>query len=357
MMKKNCFEKRADKNRMANKAAALFVAALALLAAAALCSCSKKGLPDANGVYSDFDSALSAAKKSGKKLLLFFTKLEDGGFNQTIATDVLGAADYKEILGQEFESCRIDYSRERFSKKSESFNEAQNDRDMRTAVIYGAETTPAVYVLTKEGYVLMNITYLPVKNPKEFFEVIQSDRENINAMETLLSEIESAKGLERVKKIDELYEKTSTNYRYQLRALCDQVIKLDKKNNSGLVGKYLLARASTKAMDCYLRREPAKAVEAYLEPLKSSFLSVEEKQRSYFAAAYITGNNDQSVENSKKIIGYLKSAIELDEKSPLAERCKFLLERQERILAGQEETAAKKAAEEAEPDTENNAQE
>ena len=291
-MKENCFEKRADKNRMANKAAALFVAALALLAATALCSCSKKGLPDANGVYSDFDSALSAAKKSGKKLLLFFTKLEDGGFNQTIATDVLGAADYKEILGQEFESCRIDYSRERFSKKSESFNEAQNDRDMRTAVIYGAETTPAVYVLTKEGYVLMNITYLPVKNPKEFFEVIQSDRENINAMETLLSEIESAKGLERVKKIDELYEKTSTNYRYQLRALCDQVIKLDKKNNSGLVGKYLLARASTKAMDCYLRREPAKAVEAYLEPLKSSFLSVEEKQRSYFAAAYITGNTD-----------------------------------------------------------------
>ena len=90
-------------------------------------------------------------------------------------------------------------------------------------------------------------------------------------------------------------------------------------------------------------------VECYLEPLKSKFLSVEEKQRSYFAAAYITGKNDMSVENSEKIIEYLNAAVELDPQSELAERCRLLLERQERILADQKETAAKKAAEEAEP--------
>ena len=357
-MKNDCFENCAEKNRKAKKSAARFFA-LALAAAfltAALFSCAKKAAPDQNGVYSDFDSALKAAQKSGKKLLLFFTKLEDGGFNETIVNDVLGAADYKETLGGEFETCRIDYSRERFSKKSENFNEAQNDRDMKTAVIYGAENPPAVLVLTKEGYVITNITYLPAKNPKEFLDIIEVDRENITALETLLAEIEKSKGLDRVAKIDELYEKTSKNYRYQLRGLCDQVIKLDKKNKSGLAGKYLLARASTKAMDCYLRREPEKAVDAYLEPLKSSFLSVEEKQRSYFAAAYITGNNSPSVENSEKIIGYLTAAKDLDPNSGLAERCKLLLERQEKILANQKETAAKKAAEEAEGGAENSAE-
>lgn len=334
-----------------------FAASLAVIFALALfAGCSKKAVKDDYGIYNDFDSALKAAKKSGKKLLLVFTKIEDGGFNKTIVDDVLHADNYNELLGGEFETCQIDYSRERFSKKSESFNEARNERDMRTAVIYGAENPPAVLVLTKEGYVITNITYLPAKNAKEFFDIIEVDRENIVALETLLSEISAAKGLDRVKKIDELYEKTSTNYRYQLRALSDEVVKLDKKNESGLVGKYLLARASSKAMDCYLRREPEKAVEAYLEPLKSSFLSVEEKQRSYFAAAYITGNNGQSVENSKKIIGYLNAARDLDPNSPLAERCKFLLERQERILAGQKETAAKKAAEESEPSTEDGAQ-
>ena len=357
-MKKNSIELSAEKSRKTKKSAArFFVSALAAaFLALALCSCSKKAVKDDYGIYNDLDSALKAAQKSGKKLLLFFTKLEDGGLNQTIVDDVLHADDYAELLGGEFESCRIDFSRERFSKKSEGFDEARNDRDMKAAVIYGAENPPSVLVLTKEGYVITNITYIPAKSAKEFCDIIEVDRKTVSDMEALLADLQKSKGLERVQKIDELYEKTSSNYRYQLRGLCDQVIKIDKKNKSGLVGKYLLARASTKAMDCYLRRQPEKAVEAYLEPLKSKFLSVEEKQRSYFAAAYITGNNSPSVENSKKIIGYLTAAKDLDPDSPLAERCKLLLERQEKILASQEETAAKKAAEDSEANGEDGAQ-
>lgn len=355
-MKKNCFEKRADKNRVVCKAAALFAVLAALAAAALFCGCSKKSAPDAYGVYSDFDSVLAAAQKSEKKILLFFTKMEDGGHNEKIVNDILQAGGYNELFGGEFETCRIDYSRERFSRKSEGFDEAQNERDMRTAVIYGVDTTPAVVVLTKQGYVISNITYLPVDDPQGLKNIVELDRENIDGIENLLAQIDAAKGLERVQKIDELYEQTKANYRYQLRGLCDQVIKLDKKNESGLVGKYLLARASTKAMDCYLRREPDKAVDCYLEPLKSKFLSVEEKQRSYFAAAYIVGKDSPGVENSEKIISYLQSAIELDDKSPLAERCRFLLERQEKILANQKEMEEKKAAEEAEATAENRAE-
>ena len=148
-MNKNCIQTRAKKNNKANKAAALFVALLAM--AAVFCGCSKKSAPDAYGVYNDFDSVLSAAQKSGKKILLFFTKIEDGGFNETIVNDVLHSSDYAEIVGGEFETCRIDYSRERFSRKAEGFNEAQNDRDMKVAVVYGVDTTPAVVVLTKQG--------------------------------------------------------------------------------------------------------------------------------------------------------------------------------------------------------------
>ena len=339
-MKKNFFKD--QKTRRAFFALAL---ASAAFLCAALLSCSKKSVKDEKGIYNDFDSALKAAKKSGKKLLLFFTKIEDGGFSQTISEDILRADDYASRVGIEFISCQLDYSRERFSKKSESFDEARNDRDMKTAVIYGAENPPQVLLLTKEGYVITNITYIPAKNVQEFCDIIEVDRNKIQEMESLLEDLKNSKGLERVYKIDALYERTSTNYRYQLRKLSDEVIRLDKKNKSGLVGKHLLARASTKAMDCYLRREPQKAVDAYLEPLKSSFLSVEEKQRSYFAAAYITGNNSPSVENSKKIIGYLTAARDLNPNSPLADRCKLLLERQERVLADQEETAAKKAEE------------
>ncbi|MBR5965582.1 MAG: hypothetical protein IK015_05660 [Treponema sp.] len=325
----------------------IFKLLAALLALAFLSACSKKVAKDDYGIYSDFDSALSAAQKSGKNVLLYFTKLEDGGFNEKIVNDVLHASDYNQVFANEFETCWLDFSRERFSKKSESFNEAQNDRDMNTAVIYGLETAPTLMILTKQGYVITSVSYLPAENPQDLSKIVEFERKNIDDMDKLLAQIDQAKGLDRVAKIDELFEQTKANYRYQLRALSDQVIKLDKKNESGLVGKHLLARASTKAMECYLRRQPDKAVECYLEPLKSKFLSVEEKQRSYFAAAYITGKNDMSVANSKKIIEYLNAAIELDQQSELAERCRFLLERQEKILANQIETEAKKAEESA----------
>lgn len=321
------------------------ILAASVFALALLASCSKKAVRDNYGIYSDFNTTLKAAQKSGKKILLFFTKLEDGGFNEKIVNDVLHASDYNDLFSNEFETCLIDFSRERFSKDSEDFDEARNERDMRTAVVYGLENAPAVMILTKEGYVITNITYLPADNPQELSKIIEFDRKNIDDMQKLLEELDASKGLDRVRKIDELYEQTKANYRYQLRALSDEVIKLDKKNESGLVGKHLLARASTKAMECYLRREPDKAVECYLEPLKSKFLSTEEKQRSYFAAAYVTGKNDMSIENSQKIVSYLKSAVDLDPESPLAERCKFLLERQEKILANQIETEAKKAQE------------
>jgi len=330
--------------------------AFTFLALAFLSGCSKRIVKDDYGIYSDFDSTLNAAKKSGKKILLFFTNVESKGHDEKIINDVLHASDYKELLGEEFETCCIDYSKSRFSKKSENFDEARNERDMKVAVIYGIDTTPSVLVLTKQGYVISSITYLPVENPSEFKKVIEFDRESIDDMEKLLSNLEAAKGLDRVQIIDQLYEQTKANFRYQLRALSDEVLKLDKKNESGLVGKYLLARASTKAMDCYISREPDKAVECYLEPLKSKFLSVEEKQRSYFAAAYITGKNDPSIENSEKIIEYLTKTMQLDENAPISERCKLLLERQEKILAGQKDMAAKKAAEEADAARENKAE-
>lgn len=315
-------------------------------------SCAKKARPDNYGIYSDLDSALSAAKKSDKKVLLFFTRIDQGGLNETLLNDVLHASDYQKKVGDEFESCVIDFSGERFKKDSASFDKDANEHDMKTALLYGADSTPALLVLSKEGYVGASITYLPAKSVDEFTEILEIDRGNIDALDALLTELDSAKGLSRIQKIDELYEKTSTKFRYQLRGLAEEVIKSDKKNESGLVGKYLLARASTKAMDCYINREPEKAVEAYLEPLDSEFLSTEDKQRSYFAAAYVTGNGMPTAATSEKIIGYLDAAIALAPDTPLAERCKQLRSRQEMFLNNQKATEEKKAAESAIDDTE-----
>ncbi|MCM1224123.1 MAG: hypothetical protein NC548_57690, partial [Lachnospiraceae bacterium] len=161
-------------------------------------------------------------------------------------------------------------------------------------------------------------------------------------MEKLVSAVKVARGQEKISAIDLLYENMHTNYRYQLRELCDEVVRLDKKNESGLVGKYLLARAATEAMDCYLERKPEKAAECYTKYVSSQFLSVEQKQQCYYAAAYITGNERPSLEVSEKILGYLNSLVELDSQTPLAKQAKILSERQQEILKRQKEIEVKK---------------
>lgn len=329
-----------------------FLSAISL--AIILASCSRNSTKDEFGIFHDLDEAISAAEKSDKKILLVFTKLDSGGFNETLVNQVLHAQDYQEKLGAEFETCQIDFSKEDFSseensgdanssqKKSAKKTKTQIERDMRNTVIYGVETPPTVMILSPQGYVISSITYLSCINATEFCNIIEVEREKINAMEKLVSTVESASGLEKISAIDMLYENTHTNYRYQLRELCDEVIRLDKKNESGLVGKYLLARAATEAMDCYLERKPEKAAECYTKYVSSQFLSVEQKQQCYYAAAYITGNERPSVEVSERILSYLNSLVELDSQTPFAKQAQILAERQREILKRQKTVEAQK---------------
>lgn len=304
--------------------------------------CTRNSSKDEFGIFHDLEKTISVAEKSDKKILLVFTKLESGGFNETLVNQVLHAQDYQEKIGAEFETCQIDFSKEDFSsqKKSAKKTKAQTERDMNTTVIYGVETPPTVMILSPQGYVISSITYLSCINVQEFSNIIEVEREKIDAMEKMVTAVKNAEGIEKISAIDLLYENTHANYRYQLRKLCDEVVRSDKKNESGLVGKYLLARASTEAMDCYLARKPEKAAECYIKYVRSKFLSVEEKQRCYYAAAYITGNERPSVKISEKILGYLDSLVKLDSETPIAKQAQFLAERQQKILERQKEAEA-----------------
>lgn len=301
--------------------------------------CVRNSSKDEFGIFHDLEKTISVAEKGDKKILLVFTKLESGGFNETLVNQVLHAQDYQEKIGAEFETCQIDFSKEDFSsqKKSAKKTKAQTERDMNTTVIYGVETPPTVMILSPQGYVISSITYLSCINVQEFSNIIEVEREKIDAMEKMVTAVKNAEGIEKISAIDLLYENTHANYRYQLRKLCDEVVRSDKKNESGLVGKYLLARASTEAMDCYLARKPEKAAECYIKYVRSKFLSVEEKQRCYYAAAYITGNERPSVKISEKILGYLDSLVKLDSETPIAKQAQFLAERQQKILERQKE--------------------
>lgn len=318
----------------------------AVFALAVLAGCSRKSTKDEYGIYHDLEETKKVAHTNNKKILLIFTKLDSGRYNETLVNDILHAPDYAEKIGAEFETCVIDFSNEKVKSDAKEQKE-QNERDMRVAVIYGVEAPPTVMVLTAKGYVISVITYLSSKDVKEFANLVEVEREKISDIDTMLAAVEKSSGLERVAAIDLLYESTASAYRYQLNDLVEDVIKTDKKNESGLLGKYLMARATTEAMDCYTNHTPEKMADCYIKPIKSGFLSVEQKQQSYLAAAYVIGNTFTDVESSEKILEYLNAAIELDETTQLGQHCKYLAERQKNIMERQKNIQAQKAQEEA----------
>ncbi len=291
------------------------------------------------GWYSDLDVCLDAAKKENKNVFLLFTRDNSDQVSLGLKEKVFFTDEFKYLFSDQYKFCCLDFSIERLKmaapaedassgeKKIAAVEAKRLDRDMKKLVIYGAQTTPLLLVLTSEGYVISCVSYIPSKTPEEFADMMHMFDNDIISMTDEIKSLKNLRGVEKVQAIDRIYETTNNTYRYSLKDLILEVPKLDKKNQSGLVGKYILAAASTKSLDYYLDRHPEKAPDAYIAALNSNYLDTNQKQQCYYAAAYIIGSQDPSIEVSEKIMGYLQKAIDLDAESPLGQQCAHMLEK------------------------------
>lgn len=317
-----------------------------------LAGCSGSVPKNEAGWYQDFEGTVKIAKKSGKNIMVLFSR-DDRDINiKNLKERIFDTPEFFAAFSDDYEFCNLDFSGERFKKvksdgkKLSAKEKKQNDRDMRTAVIYGMTTTPAILLMSPQGYVITDISYIPGNlTLSDFQGLVNSYSDEIKAMSNYVKALKLAHGLEKVTAIDLLFEETSTNYRYALNDLIYSVPKLDPKDESGLVGKYILAAASSESVDCYLNRHPEKTVDVYLKTAKSKYLNTPQKQQCYFAAAYVSRSNDNSVENSEKIISYLEQAVALDSESPIGVRSAEMIEREAERLARYKEIEARKKAE------------
>jgi hypothetical protein len=63
--------------------------------------------------------------------------------------------------------------------------------------------------------------------------------------------------------------------------------KLDPKNESGALGKHLLALANGTATDAFLQQDIQGASGAFAAVAENSYLTPDEKQEAYYTAAYL----------------------------------------------------------------------
>ena len=169
--------------------------------------------------------------------------------------------------------------------------------------------TPSVYVLSKESYVLASFVYEEENaSPADFRQLLKEHTVSYDAMQALIKGTKKGKPLDRVLAIDALYEATAPEYRVFLADPIDSVIKLDKKNESGILGKYIYAAADAKAVNAINQGNVNDAVQSYINAAENPLLEPELKQQSYYIAAYLcsmTGSADASV-----ITDYLQKAID-----------------------------------------------
>ena len=102
---------------------------------------------------------------------------------------------------------------------------------------------------------------------------------------------------------------TDQTYRTFLLPLVQTAINLDKTNETGLVGKFILAQAQAQSMFAYSKGDVEEAVKQYLTAANNEFLKDEEKQECFYTAAYlVTASGSTDYEG---IIEYMQTAYDL----------------------------------------------
>jgi tetratricopeptide (TPR) repeat protein len=116
--------------------------------------------------------------------------------------------------------------------------------------------------------------------------------------------------------VDSLYNATDENFRIFLLPMVKLVLELDKNNESGLLGKYIMVNAETEALTAYSQGDTEAAIKKYLEVADNKFVKNEDKQECFYTAAYLAAYSGS--EDYQGIITYLQTAYELSPDSAKA---------------------------------------
>lgn len=344
----------------------------ALTAALLLAGCGQTAaVPNEFGWYQDFDAAQKVALKENKNIIVLYTSDDTDGVSPELKSSLFHTQEFKETFDEKFVFCDLDLSRELFRKampdkekaSKEDLKNAKHfrkilDARMKFRTDYSINNTPVVMFLTKQGYPIVKQTYVPVQSVQEFKTSVEEFDERTQLINDLVANVDSAKGVEKVKAIEDLCQIIKSDSQFLLTPLFKQVEKLDPKNETGLVGRYILKVATSESLDAAKERKLDKVAEPYLKAAKNKKLSPQEKQQAYYAAAYVLASNTPEPEITVKIISILKKAIEVDPESALGKQCAIRLEQFEEFKIRQDEGIRReKEQKKAAKDSENSEQE
>jgi len=301
---------------------------------------SSKYAIDENGFFTNPDDAMKCAQNKDQNIIVMVTAEGDDELSEAFM-EVAGRGEFAQKVLPAFTIVHLDFSQKAYSKTiisetatAEEKAEAeywanQLQENSQFASLLNASSTPSFYLMTKDEYFICELKgemygeeYIP-STADQFLEIVLAQSEKIDYITKLVNKTKDGSKIDRINAIDELYENTEYNYRVFLADLVETVIKLDKKNDSGLLDKYLYIDAENIALNYLVSGDMEKCVKAYLALTDNPKIGPKYLQKSYFMAAYIlslSGSTDIS-----SMIQYLTYALEADPEGDLVEPIKAAL--------------------------------
>ena len=304
-----------------------------LLAASLFVSCGGKALLDDYGCFVNYEDALRHAQKKNQPLLVFFTSQGDDEQSTHFVSDVIKSPDFASDILKSYSVLHVDFSENAYQKTLASENADQKQQELantytaimqnnyQLVMLFNVETMPSSFLCTKEGYVVTPLetdtTSLSVNGLKAELEEHGSEFELFNQM---VKDTSKGSASSKVEAIDGLYRVTAAEYRTFLLPLVQKVPELDKKNETGLVGKYIVAAAEAKALSAYSQGDVETAIAQYLMAADNEFVKAEDKQECFYTAAYLSAYSGS--EDYQGILTYLQTAYDFAPSSDKADAIK-----------------------------------
>lgn len=284
--------------------------------------CNKAKTND-NGFCVDSKTAAKMAEKKNHNILVVATMEGEDQYSTEFVNNVLNNENFKEEISSKFIVLHLDFSMDAYEKTivkngvtKEEKKEAEKNADiMQENTIFASklnlQTPPSIYILSKDMFFITELDYETdqITNYDSFKALLESQQPVIDEFNEQVKIAFSGKGNEKLGAINNIFEATDLPYRVFLTDLIDEFIATDKNNQSGLLSKYLIAKADIESAGYFNEGQVEKAVNVYVKAAKDLRLSPEDRQNCYYLAAYIMAAAQSTDINT--IMEYLNTAVEV----------------------------------------------
>ena len=306
---------------------------------------------DEFGWYHDYAAAVKIAEKSGKSVLLLASETGEDKDSKALKDTILNTKAFTSAAKKDFVLVNIDVTQAEYQKTVAAENATEKEQkaaeekagkfkeNMDVLSRYRTQVTPSVYIATKDGYFVSYIVYdSSITTPDAYLKMLAGKTEDIKKVNDLSEKVRKSTGIDKVKAIDALYESTDQNYRDFLVGLYREIPELDKKNETGLVSKYVLATANSDAIALYSKGDYPGAAKVFADAAAGGKLDKADVQQSYYTAGYLLGSVGS--QDYKSMLTYLQAAFDADPQSEHAPSIQKAIDYVKTMEAAAEKAAA-----------------